>query len=41
MEPGYLIAIGVLSITAVTAGVAYSNKLIEDDKFKRRNLLKR
>lgn len=39
MEPGYLIAIGVLSITAVTAGVAYSNKLIEEDKFKRRNLL--
>jgi hypothetical protein len=39
MEPGYLIAIGVLSITAVSVGVAYNNKMIEDDKFKRRNLL--
>ena len=39
MVPGYLIAVGVLSITAISVGVIYNNKLIEENKFKSRNLL--
>ena len=39
MVPAYLIALGVLSLTAVSVGLTYNKKVIEEDSFQRRNLL--
>lgn len=38
MVAPYIIVLGILALTAVTAGVVYSNNIIEEDTFNRRDL---